>query len=128
MTLKRGNMKISSKNKLNGLLGLYHHCRPFFIGHKTFSIFFSYFKAFLNIFLNILTPLFRTYLGIPRNVGPRNKKWCFSIPQIYSVFGVRAVYSLLHALQSTMYSQFRKHFINWDTFYKVAQGSNYISK
>ena len=34
-------------------------------------------KSGFQIFSNLLTPLFRTYLGIPRSVGPRNKRWCF---------------------------------------------------
>ena len=32
------------------------------------------------MFLNKLTPLFWTYLVIPRNIGPRNKRGCFKHP------------------------------------------------
>ena len=49
------------------------------IGHTALTTFF-YFITFLNIFYNILTPLFRIYLGIPINVGLRNKRGCFQHP------------------------------------------------
>ena len=51
----------------------------FYWAQNIFDLF-SYFRTFSNIFQNILTPLFRTYVGRPRKVGPRNKRGCFQHP------------------------------------------------
>ena len=47
---------------------------------------FTYFRAFLTYFiLKLLMPLYRTYLGRPRNVGPRIKRGYFSIRLLNNV-------------------------------------------
>ena len=56
-----------------------------FIRHITLPTFLLIldFRAFSNIFLNILTALYRVYIIIPINVGPRNKRGSFQHPPIF---------------------------------------------
>ena len=54
----------------------------YFIGPYSIVDLFTYFRAFLNIFQNILTPLCRVYIVSQRNLGPRNKTGCFQHPPL----------------------------------------------
>ena len=81
------------------LSDVYHHGQPFFIGHKPFLTFFSYFRAFSNIFLNIFTPLFRTYLGIPRGGAFR---WCFFVLSRHTMYQLTTLHSVLDHSPNTV--------------------------
>ena len=59
-----------------------HHCQPFSIGHMAYGIvnLFTYFRAFLNIFQNILTPPIPTILEDQKMQVQGNKWWCIQHP------------------------------------------------
>ena len=69
-------MQVQGLSKNITFIGHMASLSTFFSWAYAIVVLFSYFITFSNLFLNLLSPLSRTYLGLPRYVRPRISRGC----------------------------------------------------